>query len=322
MKKFSMILVSLFVFSLALSSCAVPGKPSLETQSSPAGTSVKAETFLEDTATQTEPETEASVEAEILCSNEKYTITNHPNGCRINFVDGNNSEEAADGAISGEIKFSTVAEMRSAFLNNTLTEQQINTIRQTFADDTTGIYLCNLNALYEPVLPDHVSPKYISLTGTNYSFYVGATEQYASADIYVASSNQYNSLYSYAHEPHSAEYTSVTEQAEDQFGNTPCEIIEYVYTGSGATFRDYLLSFSQDHVQTEIVISYRLIGPTPSLIEYRESETLPANIWIFQEVNDLRFVYHIRDLEIEPTVEWLTSFGVTPYVDNSDHVAS
>lgn len=313
MKK--LFLTMLLTATLLLTACATPHAPSSETD--PA-----LDAATENAISQPEAAVRVPVEAEILCANEKYTITDHQNGWRINFVDGNDLESSVGGAQSGEIKFSSVEEMRSAFLNDTLTEQQIATIRQAFADDVTGIYLCDLNALYEPILPDGASPAYVSLTGTSYTFHVGATEQYASADIYVASSGKYLYLSNYAREPHSADYTSVIERSDTQFGDTPCETIEYVYPNSGATFRDHILSLSQDGVQTEIIISYRLVGPTPSFIEYRESETLPADVWIFQEVGELRFVYHISNLEIAPTVEWLSSFGVTPYVDTSDHVAS
>ena len=151
-----MILVSLFVFSLALSSCAVPGKPSLETQSSPAGTSVKAETFLEDTATQTEPETEASVEAEILCSNEKYTISLTGEKCYINFANGNDASPNEGYSQVGSIDFPSLTEMKNHFLNNQLTPEQMLVIRCAFADETNGIRLCNLNALFNPTIPDNV----------------------------------------------------------------------------------------------------------------------------------------------------------------------
>ena len=52
------------------------------------------------------------------------------------------------------------------------------------------------------------------------------------------------------------------------------------------------------------------------------SDTVPLSIYLFGEKNGIHFDYTIHHPSEAPTVEWLSSFSIAPYVDTGDHVAS
>ena len=319
------IILSVAILSLVLSACAVPKEPSSQTEPSPAGTSAKAETFLEDTATQTEPETEASVEAEILCSNEKYTISLTGEKCYINFANGNNASPSEGYSQVGSIDFSSLSEMKQAFLQNNLTEQQIQTLRTAFASysygNENGIEICNLTSLYHAVYPQEIQASKVTLVGENYYFSTFDSADFSSTVTHVPTQTKYEQYYaSKFNIAETSPYVTITNQADGLFDGINCKIIEYEYPNSGAKCRDHIFDIDNHGISYHVNVRYRL--KSPSAVNWRESETLPSEVWMFWQQDGQYFFIEIDDLNIEPTVEWLTSFGVTPYVDNSDHVAS
>ena len=311
------IILSVAILSLVLSACAVPKEPSSQTEPSPAGTSVKAETFLEDTATQTEPETEASVEAEILCSNEKYTISLTGEKCYINFANGNDASPNEGYSQVGSIDFPSLTEMKNHFLNNQLTAEQMLVIRCAFADETNGIRLCNLNALFNPTIPDNVLTDTVTLKGETYYFTLSS--EIVTGALTVATESVYQ--FHYDRDFKDIDEYQITRQEDSVLNGSPCKIIEYTVPGNGDQYRDVYFTISDGEKTLDIEISYCL--KNSKLTAGRPvSENIPWRVLIFGQDNGQYFYAYLRDFTIAPTVEWLTSFGVTPYFDNSDHVAS
>ncbi|MBQ3507213.1 MAG: hypothetical protein IJA91_01580 [Clostridia bacterium] len=76
---------------------------------------------------------------------------------------------------------------------------------------------------------------------------------------------------------------------------------------------------TEQNASTHIVLTY-VLQLNSNLLPV--SDTVPLDIHLFGEKNDIHFDYLIQGLTEAPTVEWLSSFSIAPYVDNSDHVVS
>jgi len=279
-------------------------------------------TTEEMTESVTAAETEA--QTEILCENDEYTITLVDGKCYIKFADENYTPPQDGGMQLGSIDFSSLSEMKQAFIHNALDKYQIQVIRTAFAnssqDSVHGIEICNFNNLYHAVYPDGVTPHDVSLIKKNYTFHTTETDKYVGASTCIASPERYAYFYENNFLPYDSEHASILNRKTGQFDGVPCETIEYEYPGSGAKYRDHVFDINLGGTLYQINVNYCLKAPTNT--NWRESETLPASVNIFCQQGDALFFILIDDLKVIPTVEWLTSFGITPYVENADQVTS
>ena len=104
----------------------------------------------------------------------QYSITEEDGSYYLNFSDGNEPPEEYSSQIAG-LLFDSLAEMQDAFINNKLTESQINQIKDKFSKDFQGrIQICDMNRLQQPVLPSNLTLGTLGLAGDRYSFFVNS----------------------------------------------------------------------------------------------------------------------------------------------------
>ncbi len=326
MKKF--LLLSLFTV-LILSSCATPTKSPSDTKNEAAQTATETQASETGSSEITEEPTEAMTQEDtppiVLFQNDDYTITLIQNQCYINFADGNQVSPEEGAMLSGSIDFSSLQEMKQAFLQNTLTDQQVQILRTAFASysngNENGIEICNLTSLYQAVYPQDIQALKVTLVGENYYFSAFDSANFSNAITHVVAQTKYEHYYaSEFNVAETSSYVTITNQADGLFDGINCKIIEYEYPNSGAKCRDHIFDIDNNGISYHVNVRYRLKSPTA--VDWRESETLPSDVWMFWQENGQYFFIEIDTLNISPTVEWLSSFGVTPYVDSSDHVAS
>jgi len=272
----------------------------------------------ENTESVTETETEA--QTEILCENDEYTITLVNDQCYINFADGNDltPEDRYDNWPLGSFSFSSVQELKESFLSNQLTDEQKAIMRNAFAEDVYGIKLCNLTKLYVPTLPEDVSQKSVTVLGTNYYFKLDSDLITGYFQILTLPDYEFQNNRDFR--DYDDKNADITRQENGTFDGAGCEIVEYTYS-SGVSYRDIYLTLSNGDDVTEIEISYCVDNPNPQGT-IAVSETMPWRVLIFGKNGDQHFNAYIEDFKAPPTVEWLTSFGITPYVENADQVMS
>ena len=328
MKKF--LLPALFLL-LVLTACATADTPASETQAETQATETNASTESPETETEssapaeTAPETraeiptseettEADTEPSVLCANENYTISLAGENCYINFSAGNDVSPDEGFSQIGSIDFPSLSEMKNSFLNNNLTSDQMLVIRSAFADETNGIRLCNLNALFTASLPSNVTADTVTLKGDTYYFNLSSETVTGSLTVATESAYQFN----YNRDFKDIESYEITKQESGVWNGSPCEIVEYTVPGNGDQYRDVYLTINES-IQIEISYCLKNSAATQSR---PVSETLPWRVLIFGCDNGQHFYSYLRDFTTAPTVEWLSSFGITPYVESGDHVVS
>ena len=268
---------------------------------------------VETTAIQSENITNAPSNTGILCSNDRYTISFEGNNCYINFSSGNDTSPEEGFSQVGSIDFTSLSEMKNHFTNNLLTEEQMLVIRSTFTDETNGIRICDLNTLYNPTMPDGVLVEQVTLWRAAYYFTMSSAV--GSGALTVASESTYQ--FHYDRDFKDIEGYQITRQENGTIEDIPCEIIEYTVPGNGDQYRDIYLTIQDGDRTLNIELSYCLKN-SQSTTSRPVSETLPWRVLIFGENNGQHFYAYLRDFTTAPTVEWLTSFGITPYVENND----
>ena len=315
--------IKLFItiaLALLISSCANPTEFPSDTENQPAQTIDETSAPADDTTeaateTATEAVTEEDTTPVVLFENEVYSVSRIGAQYYINFTQGNTLRDGETNPGVGEIEFDSIQSMKQAFLNGGLDGWQSAILRSLFSpyNNTNGIRIWNLDELYQAVYPDGVSETRVSLTPYCIQFYNTA------GCLLLLTEESYHDLYNSKYHKYLESGVTILNQATGVYDGTPCEIVEYKHPYWNSVCRDILLSVDQNGKQLHIKISYHLPS---SPDENAASEILPYQVEIFGQELGQYFEFSDFSVETSPTVEWLTSFGVTPYVDNADQSAS
>lgn len=314
---------------LVLTSCTAVTPP-VETTAS-TGTN-EIETGTESSVpveTTPETQTEISIQEEMTEANTKpneptvtipnssfstdaYTVSQVSGQYYLNFKDGYKaSAEDIKGCEQANITFDSLADMKSKLQNGNLSTSEQIIMQAAFPKDENGILMCDLTKLYEPILPDGVSYSKVSWSGgTAISFaFSGGTFLWAEESTYNARLQR-----EYVHAPNTTNYT-ITSDQEGTYDGHPCRWIELTRT-NGLSFRIACIEITVDGRAVYAVLNFSAADDTGTAPE------APFTGTIMTELNGQYIIITIANPTTAPTVEWLSSFGITPYVDNADHVTA
>ena len=327
MKNRCFILIVFLAAFLALSSCQNADIPSQDTATTTAQQTTVDVTAAETVPAETAPETTAPV-LDGSFSTPDYEVKVVDGKCYLNFTDGNELETDSDeNAGNNEmsminqnfITFFSLSEMKQKLISNELTDKQRNIIQSKFTLTENGFEICNVHELIQPVTPPEFTVAAVWLYGEDYTVSLaGSTNKpNLSAGMYFGDTGKW--------ERNLNQWMEIIEknQLDSHETDTVDGIITetYVYTTSSAQLKRVFLTIPGEDGQaaTHIMIKYILQADSNLLTV---SDTVPAEIFVFGEKNGIPFDYLIHGLTEAPTVEWLSSFSIAPYVDNSDHVVS
>ena len=311
-----LILATAILLSLASCQPADTTAPDTDTAQQIAAETTAAETELTETA----PETPAPV-LDGSFSTPDYEVSVIDGKCYLNFTDGNEAGTQGNLAFeSASIPFSSLAEMKQKLQENKLTAAEMDTIKTHFNKTDNGFEICNVSNLMTTVLPDGWSNTSVHLLGASYSISVIGPKTDTTCNS--------GSLTTYTQNRWDAKYTEEMEMIEtktdithttDTYDGLPCEI--YTYTTSTAKLKAIFLTIPGEDGKADmhILLKYRLETTHANL---DVSDTVPTRVYIYGEAYDTYYDYLLLNLTEAPTVEWLSSFSIAPYVDTGDHVAS
>ena len=312
------------LFSLA--SCQPADTPARDTDTTVAQEATAETTAAETVPAETAPETTAPV-LDGSFSTPDYEVKVVDGKCYLNFTDGNEAETNSDSSNGGNmsminvnfIRFDSLAEMKQKLVNNDLTDEQKNIVKSKFTLSENGFEICNVQELIQPAVPAGISMSSVFLYGDNYTFdfienvanpKLSALMTFGNTGKWERNLNQWMEI---------IEKNQLDSHETDTVDGIITET--YVYTTSSAQLKRVFLTIPGEDGQaaTHIMIKYILQADSNLLTV---SDTVPAEIFVFGEKNGIPFDYLIHGLTEAPTVEWLSSFSIAPYVDNSDHVVS
>ena len=324
MKRFSIFILIFFTMLAFLTSCSLTssGNPSEGTTASP-------QTDQTTITTNTQGASDAEI-PDGSFSTDDYTVSKVNDTYYLNFADGNTLDSnGGDHYISdSSVYFDSLAEMKEKITTNTLDKADLAVIKSSFPKDENGILMINLNHLYQPIAPSEYTFPSIIWDGHTYggTLIPQGTEVQTWGFWKALSTGQYEDAYSAAFDKYIQDYKEdeskeLLSHEESTWNGLPCDI--YVLKTSVARLRVIQIHMPAEdgeeplHISLSYTIEY---SGTSSDVDV--SETVPYRGYLFGKMHGQYYQITLHDFTEAPTVEWLTSFGVTPYVDDTDHVVS
>lgn len=251
-------------------------------------------------------------------STDAYTVTQVSDQYYLNFLDGNDDSAESNPSLSiTTVFFPSVAAMKHAILTNSFSKAELQIIKNSFSKNENGIMICDLNRLYEPVLPEGYTLDGVTWEGAGYELKIKGNEASGGGHIQFRSQDTWDSVYQYEMEQLSK--FNLLQQESSTYDGASSET--YVYTTGAAKLKDVYLTIPSENrsTPTKVIMHYCLEHSDP---EYSVSDTVPRTVEIYGEDNGQHFKVLFLSPTTAPTVEWLSSFGITPCVGTSDQVVS
>ena len=122
----------------------------------------------------------------------------------------------------------------------------------------------------------------------------------------------------HVNEPSGSDITNLTEY-EENYDSHPCKWKKYSQNGNSYLIgrMDITTDKGVLHVSLDYLLRYS--GGVPGV---QTSDTIPYTVTIYGELDGRYVIFSFPYCNEAPTVEWLTSFGITPYVENKDTAKS
>lgn len=275
-------------------------------------------------ATQTNPEPTDPAKVTQQKAPIHYSITEEDGSYYLNFSDGNEPPEWYSSQEAG-LLFDSLTEMQNVFLNNKLTEDQICQIKDSFSKDSQGrIQICDMNHLQQPVLSSDLALGMVELTGQNYAFFVNSIHtDSVSSDSPILSAGSYFQCLT------KESYDSIFERKYEDFFEQ--KTVHLTSTTEGPDRNSTVYDYYTNSAELRQIRYVLTVGSKTLYIDegYRlnivddllpVSDTVPSRIEIFGCDNGRYFHVYLSGFSERPSVEWLSSFGLTDFVKANDTV--
>ena len=284
------------------------------------------QTAAEATAAETAPAETAAPVLDGSFSTPDYAVSVIDGKCYLNFTDGNEIETDSSSSFGDSmsvnvnfIRFDSLAEMKQKLVRNELSDEQKSIMKSKFTLSENGFEICNVQELIQPSVPSDLFVDSVYLYGTQYEFllrdHVESPE--LSAGMYWGDAGKWERQYAFWMDV--IEQNQLDKHETGDFDGSPCET--YIFTTKSTQVKHIYLTLNdtEGNTPTHIMLEYALQTDSGTVTV---SDTIPLAVYLFGEKNGSPFDYYISGLTEAPTVEWLSSFSIAPYVDTGDHVAS
>ncbi len=294
----------------------------VDTQAPPSADTVAETIAPVQTEAETEAQTEAATQAPEIpdgsFATEGYTVSRVGDAYYLNFTGGNEPTEHENKLHISEanVFFSSLAEMRDKIKNNTLSDHERATVKLAFPKDENGIKMFNINQMYQPVYPEgFICANDVLWTGDRYSVYVHESSNVDFGGYFAILSRQdyeeeleWNFINPFSH----INYTEILSEKEGIWDGVPCT--EYVYNTPISTIKRIFIEYIDGEDHYFITIAYLLDHSNPN-VSLTISDSIPYQVRIWGETDGQCYSMSLFDFSTAPTLEFLTSFGITPYVE-------
>lgn len=248
-----------------------------------------------------------------------YTITLKDRIYYLNFSDGNDiSTPNTDiGLQSFDLKFQSLEEMKEVFLNNQLSKTQIETMKIGFPKNDNGIMIANMNELYEPTIPIELTLGDICLNGLSYSFSFepcDASTDPMSGFVSILPQSIYDRNYLTVLANLYKEH--INSLTQENITDRNATVYEYSTQNSEKKLINYDIMIGNKtlHISEHYTVSWHADYSIPGQLI---SDSIPSHIQIFGCENGQYFEVGIYGISERPSVEWLSSFGITEYIGSN-----
>ncbi len=244
-------------------------------------------------------------------STDDYTVSRVGDTYYLNFKNGNKASESdVTAGAMGDLTFNSLSHLIESLEKDLLEDWQKSVMRSAFRQDENGIVMFNKNQLYAPICPRGIAVSTVSWSGgESFGCYLsdGNSINIESAEGWQREKERIGIEF-----PQNLQDILVTETYEGTYEGIPCEWIEFS-SAIGSTFKVAKFEVTLNGRYMYVVMNYQLSHAGPN--EVSISDSVPYRVNAFCEEQGRYFEVIIRNPETAPTLEFLTSFGITPYVE-------
>lgn len=239
-----------------------------------------------------------------ICENDVYTLEESNGTYWLNFheqLPKQGGGDSADGQqIVDDVCFGSVKEMKEAIRKGKFSDEAIQTITRYFQRNPAGdVKTCNINQLYEAALPSDLSVTKVSWYGETYSFSIeggGITGYMTCGD---------QALYDDSQEKGMGFLSNEDIIIDSQTTVADRNATEYRYTSAyGVDVKIIVYTADIDGKNITILESY-----------HSHESTVPQSVRIWGMHDSKAFYCFVTNFTERPSYEWVTSFGLKPYVE-------
>lgn len=247
------------------------------------------------------------------CGKKPYDIIEKDGKHYISFNTISQDETAlADGANASTAAinlpdFTSIGQMKEKIENGDFNENELRAIEAKCKKNNGLLEICDVDSLCDVRMPEGVTLRNIRWWGNGYEF---TLESQNTGDCYVDCGNAEEYSYSfqkyYGNSPYSKDlaYDFREEKSYDPEGTQI-----FYQTGAG-DFKVVKYEIREENRILYVSEEYHLTSYSGTL---ETSTTVPYRIHMFTEENGAFVTVSIYEPTERPSVEWLSSFGVTPY---------
>ncbi len=241
-----------------------------------------------------------------------YTITEINGKHYLNFSDGNEWNYDDIGNMDynevATIDFNTLSDMKYAIENNTFNKDQIRKIKRDFKRDVNGIEIINTNELFMPAIPLELTCEKYCWQGNNYGGLLLSKDD-MNCSFRISYDKTYNNVFKSEHEKMiSNELITITSIKQQKIRGLSATIYEF-YTDISVS-REIWYEIAVGNKTLYVIEWYLLVS-----YDMPCSETVPYQIKLYGNENNCGFYYYLFDLDELPSIDWISSFGIEPYVN-------
>lgn len=237
-----------------------------------------------------------------VCSNDLYGIYEVDGEFILRFhnEDINVSNPNHSGTLKApDITFPSVSSMKKAILNADFSTDALDAIIRKARADDGDVVICNLNKLYDAVLPEGEKLARVRWFIDSYSFSMhtlsGSLSLATESDV-----KDFADLYGF--DPNNPNVTIESKSTEEARNAT---VYEYKLNNYNEEWKCVIYTQSTKDKTITVVEQYN----------YGTSKTVPETICFWGNCGDAFFTGKLTGFTERPSYEWVTSFGLKPYVE-------
>ncbi|MBQ8164424.1 MAG: hypothetical protein IJZ94_01220 [Clostridia bacterium] len=250
----------------------------------------------------------------------KATLVNKNGQYYIQFdeIDKNINESFTNSVTEECITFSSMDEFYSKVTNVDFSEEEVDIMFRSFPNDDNGIRVCDMDRLYQPILPNDAVVDNVRWYGDAYvTSWVASDGASGSIQVFDREEDFYRIMNALRPDNfYEKEHVEVLDYSEDQ--NSKYTMKKWTFTTTTDSgqykFREEQYETDSADSHCKIIIIYRL----ESNDKYSEgmvfSDTIPHRLHVFGNNGDKYWINDSISIVSDIDIDWLMSFDIEPYV--------
>ena len=255
--------------------------------------------------------TACSTHGEKYAENELYTIYAKDGQYSLVMKQTPGLSGFEDGSVvRTDPKFSSLAEMREAILTGSFSDMELFAIQRFSKNDAGNIIICDINNLYEPVLPKNITIGEVVWHGDSYGFLFDTSRSTVFPSDTSQDSNygRYCSMKYVSEESFNRSLKNFTEFTQNDNIEILSQQKDDITGGTIYTYRTYLGYTFQD-------ILYTISDENKTIYVHEKRDSDSVTIWGIE--SGIYFIVNIAPKgRLDPN--WAFSFGLVPYVEDAE----